>query len=522
MELSTPENEAIVRSICEAVSADRESGKPVKPDHHLIYDIDVLLMEASSGASFEQYFRWASVEEIGRVVPTLRTGGPARCCGTDRESHPGGFPEGYSEARQGAPAEGPRLASQYSFELKRTAVRALSQAFLLLASCALASAAHASYGQMRLDGAGLFLAFALTVGYALIVDVALIAGLFRYRAGLVGGVVVSLVVILLVLGLTASPSERTGFFKGGPGGAPLVMLLVTSAVLLPFIVIAPFAQHRAMRQGRRFRGWIIAWMGLQLALLPGFLVLAWTEERFWKQEYGAGLNVGRAAEAGGLGVILERAEQRRERIWGTGWTSPWQQKPSGGYPARRSGWMSGLARGMDDSAPIAANEPLSESDRTVLRTLIERHLAGYAIPNIRTKLLWDALKPGSFSRQLAPAGVNEVGAVDEEVLALLLERLERYGDARVCPGGRMMDADRALLSQLVLAKVRFFDEARKRELAAELDAKKDDREMSEAPLPYRLLWKAANAVGNAVAQPVRVPDWGGYPERLERACRGPE
>ena len=50
MELSTPENEAIVRSICEAVSAN-------------------------SGASFEQYFRWASVEEIGRVVPALRTVG---------------------------------------------------------------------------------------------------------------------------------------------------------------------------------------------------------------------------------------------------------------------------------------------------------------------------------------------------------------------------------------------------------------------------------------------------------------
>ena len=415
-----------------------------------------------------------------------------------------------------------KVTQQYSFELKRTAVRGLNQAFLLLASCALAAAAHASYGQMRLDGAGLFLAVVLTVGYGLILDVALIAGLFRYRAGLVVGVIVSLVVILLLLGLAASPSERTGFFKGSPGGASLVVLLVTSAVLLPFIVIAPFAQHRAMRQGRRLPGWITAWMVLQLALLPGFLVLAWTEERFWKREYAAGLDVGRAAEAGALGAILEQAEQRRERFWGTGWTSPWQEKPSGGYPARRSGWMSGLAKGVDDSALIAANEPLSEPDRTVLRTLIERHFAAYAIPNIRTKLLWDALKPGSFSRQLAPAGVNEVGAVDEEVLPLLLERLEKYGDARVCPGGRMVDADRAVLSELVLAKVRFFDEARKRELAGELAAKEDELMMSEAPLPYRLIWKAANAVGNTYAQAVRVPDWGSYPQRVGRACRGPE
>ena len=54
MELSTPENEAIVRSICEAMSAARESGKSTRPDHQLIYDIDYLLMEANSGASFEQ------------------------------------------------------------------------------------------------------------------------------------------------------------------------------------------------------------------------------------------------------------------------------------------------------------------------------------------------------------------------------------------------------------------------------------------------------------------------------------
>ncbi len=391
----------------------------------------------------------------------------------------------------------------------------LNQAFLLLASCALAAAAHASYGQMRLEGIGFLLAFALTVAYGVIVDVALIARVFRYRAGLVVGVIVALAVIFLLLGQAASPSERNGFFKGAPGGASLVVLLVTSAVFLPFIVIAPFAQYRAMRQGRRWPGWITAWMGLQLALLPGVLVLARTEERFWKQEYAAGLTMGRAARAGGLGVILERADQQRERIWGTGRSYPRRQEPPSGYLARRSGWISGLAKGVDDSAPIAANEPLSKPDRTALRTLVERQFAGYATPNIKTKLLWDALEPGSFSRQLTPAGVDEVGAVDEEVLPLLLERLEKYGEARLCPGGRMMDADRAVLNELVLAKVRVYDAAKKRELEAELDAKELELEMSEAPGPYRLLWKAAHALGNAYGgQPVRVPDWGSYPQKL--------
>ena len=72
MEISTEENEAIVRRICDAVTAARESGKAISPEQQLVYDIDYLLTEANSGASFEQYFRWASVEEIRRVVPALR------------------------------------------------------------------------------------------------------------------------------------------------------------------------------------------------------------------------------------------------------------------------------------------------------------------------------------------------------------------------------------------------------------------------------------------------------------------
>ena len=400
--------------------------------------------------------------------------------------------------------------------------RRLYQTLLLLTSCALATAAHASYGQMRLDGIGFLLAFALTVTYGVIVDVALLARIFRYRVALVGGLIVSLVMILLLVGLAASPSERAGLFNGAPGGASLVVLSMTGAVFLPFIVIAPLAQYRAMRQGRRWPGWVTAWMALQVALPPGFLVLANTEEHFWQQEYAAGQAVGREARAGGLGVIRESAEQRHERIWGTGWTYPWPQEPPSGYLARRSGWIAGLEKGVGDSALIAANEPLSEADRTVLRTLIERHFAGYAVPNINTKLIWDALEPGDFSRQLAPHGLNEQGVVSEEVIPLLLERLEAYGETRLCPGGRMMNADRAVLNQLVLAKVRDYDEAKTRELKAELEAKKREREMSEAPIPYRLLWKAAQALGNAYGgQPVGVPDWSSYPQRVERLCRGP-
>ena len=336
---------------------------------------------------------------------------------------------------------------------------------------------------MRLDGLSLLLAFALTVAYGVIVDVALFARIFRYRTALIIGFIVALAVIFLLLGQAASPSERAGFFKGAPGGAELVLLVVTSAVFLPFIVVAPFGQYHAMRHGQRWPGWVTAWMALQLALLPGFLVLAGTEHYFWQQDYAAGQAEGREARAGGLGGIQERTELRHERIWGTGWTYPWLHKPLAGFYPRPSGWIYGLAKSIDASALIAANEPLNASDRTALRALTERHFLTYNVPNIKAKLIWDALEPGGFSRQLAPNGVGEVGVVQEEVIPVLLERLGTYGEARLCPGGRMMDADRSVLNVLVLEKGRAWN------------VEKHDYEMR--------------------------PGWETYQRQVERLCPGP-
>ena len=73
MEKSTEKNEAIVRSICEIVEKAKKRGKQVQAYQQTIYDIDYLFSEVNSGASFEQYFRWASVEEIRRVQKALTT-----------------------------------------------------------------------------------------------------------------------------------------------------------------------------------------------------------------------------------------------------------------------------------------------------------------------------------------------------------------------------------------------------------------------------------------------------------------
>jgi len=57
-------------------------------------DVDLLLMEVNSGASFEQYFLWTSVERISRIVDVLqRVGLPEVATLTDQAVEVG-FPDG--------------------------------------------------------------------------------------------------------------------------------------------------------------------------------------------------------------------------------------------------------------------------------------------------------------------------------------------------------------------------------------------------------------------------------------------
>lgn len=356
-------------------------------------------------------------------------------------------------------------------------------AFFLLASWTLAGSAHASYGQFRLDGVGLILAFLLIVAYGLCVDLALVARTFRSRVALVVGSIIPLALVSLFLFLLSTSTERAGLFDTIYGGWGFVFV-VTTAVYLPFIVIAPFAQYRSMRHGVRWPRWITAWMALQLALYPTFKVLTVTDRHYREQESVAGEAVGRRVAAGELGALLERAEQRRERIWGLKWTYPWPQPSPAEMRAGPSGWIVGLAKGMEASALIATDEPLRAPDRAALQKLVDRHFSSYGGPHIQAKLLWDTLEPSGFSRQLAPRGVEEVETPSEEVIPVLLERLEKYGAVRLCPGGRMMDADRAVLQALILVKGR--------------------------------AWNTETRVYDM------RPEWVAYQRRVERLCTGPE
>jgi hypothetical protein len=94
MEQSTEETEAAVRRVCDFVKAAAEKGEAVRPEQQAIYDIDYLLMEANSGASLQQYFRWASVEEIGRVVAALNAVGLPKVAALTQQAITVAFPKG--------------------------------------------------------------------------------------------------------------------------------------------------------------------------------------------------------------------------------------------------------------------------------------------------------------------------------------------------------------------------------------------------------------------------------------------
>lgn len=59
---------------------------------------------------------------------------------------------------------------------------------------------------------------------------------------------------------------------------------------------------------------------------------------------------------------------------------------------------------------------------------MDRHLPRHVVPNMRASPPWDTLEPGGISVKLVPE------LVCEETIPVLLERLEKYGEARSCPG----------------------------------------------------------------------------------------
>ena len=93
-EISTPENEELVARVYQEAMGALESGKHVSAPALVVHDVEHLMQEANSAVSFEGYFRWSSLDEIGRITEQLRAVGLSRILDLTERAIQAAFPEG--------------------------------------------------------------------------------------------------------------------------------------------------------------------------------------------------------------------------------------------------------------------------------------------------------------------------------------------------------------------------------------------------------------------------------------------
>ena len=94
MEMATRENEELVSRVYAQALQDRHDGRKLAAADLMVYHIEMLSQEINSGASFEQYFRWASVEEIAEAVSRLESLALPRVARIVRRAIDVAFPDG--------------------------------------------------------------------------------------------------------------------------------------------------------------------------------------------------------------------------------------------------------------------------------------------------------------------------------------------------------------------------------------------------------------------------------------------
>ena len=93
-EISTAENEELVARVYQEAMGALESGKHVSAPALVVHDVEHLMQEANSAVSFEGYFRWSSLDEIGRIREQLRAVGLSRILDLTERAIQAAFPEG--------------------------------------------------------------------------------------------------------------------------------------------------------------------------------------------------------------------------------------------------------------------------------------------------------------------------------------------------------------------------------------------------------------------------------------------
>lgn len=92
--MSTPESEALVQAAYSRLLQDRAEGLELSPADQFLYELEMLCQEVNSGASFEQYFRWAALDEVARAPARLEELGLAALALLVRRATAIAFPAG--------------------------------------------------------------------------------------------------------------------------------------------------------------------------------------------------------------------------------------------------------------------------------------------------------------------------------------------------------------------------------------------------------------------------------------------
>jgi hypothetical protein len=93
-ELSTPENDKLIADVYSRAIEARAANKALSPAEQIVYEVEMLTQEVNSGASFEQYFRWASLEELAKVVERLQALGLSGVADIARRAFAVALPDG--------------------------------------------------------------------------------------------------------------------------------------------------------------------------------------------------------------------------------------------------------------------------------------------------------------------------------------------------------------------------------------------------------------------------------------------
>ena len=302
--------------------------------------------------------------------------------------------------------------------------------FVFCAFCAMYPLpASASYGNMHLNLATFF-ALVLIGAYTLLVDVALLLKLFRSIVWVGISSIISMILITVLIVTWDDPRffSRLGSWE------------IFSLTLPPFVLFAPLVQYLTLnRYARSARATYFGTVGMNLviALQVATPVAFLAFDAAYMANYGRRMDnlraQGKQAKPGEVKELL-------------------QQQTMGTSEAGE------VLQGLSSSSIVSGSAPLVPGDRDALFAAVAETVHhGYArYPHIETKLVWDTLEAGHVGDRLANGpfadllltGRNGPDTTFRLLPDLLESYIEKDASRRLCPGGRMLEEDRAALDSL--------------------------------------------------------------------------